>query len=110
MKTKLLDNERIIKEGGANLQRNIETVGGKLYLTNLRLIWESHALNVQTGTVEILLPEIVAIEGGWTKLLGLIPLVPNAIVVYTKGRNYRITLFGKKDWIYKIQQEISKKD
>lgn len=110
MKTKLLDGERIIKEGGANLQKNIETVGGKLYLTNLRLIWESHALNIQTGTVEILLPEIVTLEGGWTKLLGLIPLIPNAIIIYTKVHNYRITLFGKKDWINRIQQEISKKD
>jgi len=109
MKMKLLDNERIIKEGGANLQKNIETVGGKLYLTNLRLIWESHALNIQSGKVEILLSEIVNIESGWTKFLGLIPLFPNAIVVYKDTHSYRITLFGKKDWINRIQQEIGKK-
>jgi hypothetical protein len=42
MKTTLGDGEMIIKEGTANLQKNIETVGGKLYLTNQRLVFEAH--------------------------------------------------------------------
>ena len=38
MKTRTRDSEKNIKHGSANLQKNIETVGGKLYLTNERLI------------------------------------------------------------------------
>lgn len=49
MKFALRDGERIIKEGAANLQKNIETVGDKLYLTNQRLVFEAHTLNVQGG-------------------------------------------------------------
>lgn len=41
MKFALRAGERIIREGAANLQKNIETVGGKLYLTNQRLVFES---------------------------------------------------------------------
>ena len=46
MKFELRQGEQIIKEGKANLQREWETVGGKLYLTNQRLIFEAHKLNV----------------------------------------------------------------
>ncbi len=46
MKTQLNINEEIIKKGGANLQKGIEAVGGFLYLTNERLIFESHKFNV----------------------------------------------------------------
>jgi hypothetical protein len=34
MKTALNQHDHIIKQGSANLQKGVETVGGKLYLTN----------------------------------------------------------------------------
>ena len=36
MKTPLLPGETPVKDGAANLQRGLETVGGRLYLTNQR--------------------------------------------------------------------------
>lgn len=45
MKTELRQGEQIVKEGAANLQKNIETVGGKLCLTNQRLVFEAHKIN-----------------------------------------------------------------
>jgi len=48
MQTQLLYEERIIKEGLANLQKGAETVGGKLCMSNLRVIFEPHVINVQT--------------------------------------------------------------
>ena len=33
MNTELKNKEKIIKNGSANLQKGIETVGGKIYLT-----------------------------------------------------------------------------
>ena len=40
MKTELNPNEALIKKGGANLQKGAESVGGYLYLTDQRLIFE----------------------------------------------------------------------
>ena len=101
---KLSDNEEIIKKGSANLQRGIETVGGKLYLTNERLNFESHKLNIQTGNLEISLKEINSLKKSWTKLFGVIPLFPNAIKVLTKSNNeYIFTLLGRDAWISEIR-------
>ena len=53
MKTELNHNEKLVKKGGANLQKGVETVGGYLYLTNQRLIFEAHAINIQGGNTII---------------------------------------------------------
>jgi len=73
MKTELKEGETIIKEGLGNLQRGIETVGGKLYLTNRRLIFEAHSFNIQSGTSEIPLSFVQDMRKCWTKLLGFLP-------------------------------------
>lgn len=84
MKTKLNQNEQIIKQGAANLQKGLETVGGKLYLTDQRLVFEEHKINIQGGSTEVILSDIQSSEKCWTKFLGLIPLMPNSLAVYTK--------------------------
>ena len=103
MKTEMKPNEQVLKQGGANLQRGLETVGGKLYLTNQRLVFEAHKLNIQTGNTEINLSDIQSIEKCWTKLLGIIPLMPNSLAVYTKtAKEYRFVLFGRGAWAEEI--------
>jgi len=98
--------EHIIKEGAANLQKNIETVGGKLYLTNQRLFFEAHKFNVQRGTTEIELSDIESTEKFWTKFLGLIPIMPNSLSAYTKqGKEYRFVLFGRQKWAAEIDAQ-----
>jgi len=105
MKTELKQNEQIIKQGAANLQKGIETVGGKLYLTNQRLVFDAHKINVQGGTTEIELPDILSSEKCWTKFLGFIPLMPNSLAVYTKtGNEYRFVLFGRGAWAAAINE------
>jgi len=99
MNTPLKRDEATLKTGGASLQRGIETVGGKLYLTNRRLIFESHAFNVQRGATLIPLGDISSITKCWTKLLNLIPLMPNSLAVTTtQGREHRFVLFGRDAW------------
>lgn len=44
---KINDDERLIKEGGANHFKGKDGVGGKLALTDKRLIFKSHNSNVQ---------------------------------------------------------------
>jgi hypothetical protein len=100
MKTALLPGETRIKDGAANLQRGIETVGGSLYLTDRRLIFESHRFNAQTGATIIRLESISGARKCWTRFLNLIPLFPNSIVVSTnEGQEYRLVTFARQAWI-----------
>jgi GRAM domain len=104
MKTPPLPDESPVKEGAASLQRGIETVGGRLYLTNQRLVFESHALNIQTGDTVIPLLTITGARKCWTKFLNLIPLFPNSIAISTKGgKEYRFVAVGRQVWIEAIE-------
>ena len=106
VKTELRPNERIVKEGAANLQKNIETVGGRLHLTDQRLLFEAHKFNVQGGATEVELPNIRSTRPCWSKLLGLIPLFPNSMAVFTKhDKEYRFVLFGRHAWIAAIDAQ-----
>ena len=99
MKSTLRDGEKLIKEGSANLQKNIETVGGKLYLTNQRLVFEAHKLNIQDASSEVEIKNIQSSEPSWTKFLGFLPIFPNSLSVYTKqGKEFRYVIFGRGAW------------
>ncbi len=107
MNTQLVANEFLIKQGGANLLRGVESVGGHLYLTNFRLVFESHSFNFQNGATAIPLPYIVKMEKVWTKFLGIIPLAPNAIAVTVNtGEVFNFTLWGGEEWISTIQNQL----
>jgi len=106
MNVQLPQGEVIIKEGAANLQKGIETVGGKLRLTNQRLLFKAHKLNVLGGTTEIELTDIKSSHVCWTKLFGLIPFVPNSLAVLTNdGNEYRFVLFDRKAWVAAIDAQ-----
>lgn len=108
MKTNLSQGEHVIKQGAANLQRGLETVGGKLYLTNERLIFEAHKINFQSNATEIGLEDIDSLAKSWTKFLGKLPIMPNSISVYTKeNKEYRFVLFGRKAWIVAMSKNIN---
>jgi len=102
--TALLPGEQALKDGPANLQRGAETVGGRLYLTSQRLVFEPHALNVQRQAGALPLAQIQSVELGWTKFLGLLPLAPNALIVgTTAGEPWRLTLWGRAEWLTAIE-------
>jgi len=107
MKTELNTNEVLIKKGAANLQKGIETVGGYLYLTSQRLIFEAHAINIQSGNTIIDLSNIDSTEKCWTKILNLIPLIPNSLAINSKtGEEYKFVLFGRNAWEVKINESV----
>jgi hypothetical protein len=105
VKTELNQDEQIVKQGAANLQKGVETVGGKLHLTNQRLVFEAHKINVQGGTTEIALTDIQSSEKCWTKFLGFIPLASNSLAILTMaGKEYRFVLFGRDAWATAIDE------
>jgi len=106
MKITLNPNEKLLREGAANLQRGAETVGGKLFLTDQRLFFQSHAFNIQTGATEIPLSRIAGMRLCWTKFLNIIPLAPNSLAIKTtNGTEYSFVLFGRKKWAAAISAQ-----
>jgi hypothetical protein len=100
LQTELVPGETVLKDGRANFQRGAEAVGGRLYLTDRRLIFESHTFNIQIGTTEIPLAEIAGLRKVWTKFLGVVPIAPNSIAVTTTdGSEHRIVCPKRGEWI-----------
>jgi hypothetical protein len=69
-KINTLTDERILFETGANHFKGAEGVGGRLYLTNQRLVFKSHKFNIQNHELSIRLSDIRQIEK--YKIWGLI--------------------------------------
>ena len=99
MTISLLPNEKLIREGHANLQCGVETIGGELFLTNQRLFFQAHPLNFQSGPTQIELSDVSGTQLCRTKLLGFIPLAQNSLAVQTaSGKEFRFVISGRKEW------------
>ena len=102
--TEITKGENLLKAGGANLQKGLETVGGHLHLTNNRLVFVAHKLNIQTGVTEIQLADIVSVHKWRTKLFGKIPIFPNSIrVICRQGEEFNIVLNNRDSWVDEIE-------
>jgi hypothetical protein len=109
MNTRLDRDEDIIMDGMANLQRGWEAVGGHLYLTNRRLIFEAHALNIQSQSTVVPLARIEKAEKCWSKIFGLIPLVPNSMLITTTDDvEFRFVAWGRQEWIDAIEMNAAR--
>ena len=71
----LKQNEQIKYDIGANLKRGIESVGGKLKISNERIYFKPHAINIQKKELNIPMDQIVEVEKA--KSFGLIANVMN---------------------------------
>jgi hypothetical protein len=96
-------SSNVLKEGAANLQKSIETVGGVLSLTSDKLTFKAHKFNVQGGVTEIELSEISSIKKCFTKFLGFIPLLPNSFSVSTDDGIFKFVVYGREKWIEAIK-------
>ncbi len=105
MKTPLLNGEQTIKESAANMARGAESVGGRLFCTNQRLVFESHAVNIQTGTMVLELAQITSAKPVWTKAFGVLPLAPNSFEITLKdGTTHSFVVTGRGDWIAIVER------
>ena len=88
-------DEKLIKEGSANHQGT----GGWIYLTDSRLIFVSHKINIKNEELSIPLSEIVSIEKG--RSLGIFP---NRLILNLKnGRAEKFVFQDAKNWIHQIE-------
>ena len=100
MSIQLGAGEKILKEGPANHLKGRESVGGALYLTNQRLVFKSHAFNVQVHEESYMLDSIRSAQPRNT--LGLIP--NGLAVTLADGSVEKFVIWGRQDWIHKIMQ------
>ena len=98
----LLENEKVEEEIVANLFRGIEGVGGKIFLTNQRLIFKSHSLNIQKGQTNIDYSEISSVEKRKT-----MKIINNGIKILTnKDQEYCFVVNDRESQIQKINIKV----
>ncbi|MEO1255804.1 MAG: GRAM domain-containing protein [Bacteroidota bacterium] len=94
-----LNEDEIVKhEGPANLFRGMEGVGGKLLLTNKRLVFKSHKLNIQSGETQFPLNEIKEVSPRKTA-----KFFQNGIRVLTDTNEYfDFVVYERDNWLEKM--------
>jgi hypothetical protein len=94
-------NETILFETGANHFKGIEAVGGKLYLTNKRLVFKSHKYNIQKHTLSINRDEIDSVAR--YKVIGI---SDNGLLVKTKnGLKEKFVVVQAEEWLHQLEKE-----
>jgi hypothetical protein len=105
IKPELELNEEIEIEGPANLFRGIEGVGGKIFLTNKKLIFKSHKINIQKGQTDI---DYAIIKGLVKRKTA--KLIKNGIrIISQKGKEYDFVVNEGDLWFEKITERMNKK-
>jgi hypothetical protein len=91
--------EVVLHHGPANHFKGIEGVGGKLFLTDRRLRFRSHVVNIQTHDESYPLDEIVAVEA-----VSTMGIVPNGVLVQLRdGRRERFVVVGRAQWVARLR-------
>jgi len=94
-------DETILFETGANHFKGAEGVGGKLYLTNKRLVFKSHKFNIQNHELSISLSDMDKVDR--YKTLGL---VNNGLTVTTTYNTIeRFVVQQPGEWIDQLTEK-----
>jgi hypothetical protein len=95
------EGEIVVKEGGANHFRGKEGVGGKLVLTDRRLIFKSHKFNVQNHKTDFDLKDVEKLQA--TKTLNILE---NGLTIELANREkHKFVVDEPKEWIEKIMDQ-----
>ena len=103
IKPLLLSDELVEIEGPANLFRGMEAVGGKLFLTNKKIIFKSHNINIQNGQTDI----------GYSDISGIIKrkttkLINNGMKIKTTdGQEFDFVVNEREKWIQELNERIN---
>ncbi|MDG5767825.1 hypothetical protein QA596_10135 [Balneolales bacterium ANBcel1] len=95
-----MKGESIIRSGGANHLKNVESVGGVLYLLEDRIHFKSHKLNVQNHEEIIGIGQVQ--EVGFYNTLGIIP---NGLSIKKDDDKVeRFVVNGRRKWKEEIER------
>jgi hypothetical protein len=94
--TELRNDEKVLLEAGPSHYMGREAVGGKLTLTDQRLIFKSHRFNLQNHLQEFPLAEIKAVAEADTKLRNVLELE------LINNESHRFLVDSPSDWVKTI--------
>jgi hypothetical protein len=96
-------DEKLVKEGGANHIVNLERVGGKLVLTDKRLVFKSHKVNIQVHQQSFLLSEINTVEAAKTG-----GVLKNVLLVHLNDSvTHKFIVFEPEEWVREIEVRLA---
>jgi hypothetical protein len=94
-----LDGEPILKQGPANHFLGAEGVGGWLYLTDRRLLFQSHRFNLQKHMLSVPLGQIKGVQACATA-----GLIPNGLRIVTAEGEERFVVSGRRSWVEAVNR------
>ncbi len=98
VKPGLMKNEKIKMDGPASLMKGFEKVGGKLFLTDSRLIFKPHKLNIHRKQINFELEEISEVMKRKTS-----NTLDNGVrVTTTDGKNVDFMVHERDLWLKKL--------
>ena len=98
----MIEPEQTLSDTIANMWRGAEAVGGRLKITNHRVIFNSHMFNLQTGLTEIPLVDIAQVTP-----VNTFGLVPNGLCITLKsGIEHRFVVWGRNKLITIIRANM----
>ncbi len=87
----------------ASLRRGMESVGGRIIVTNQRLLFEAHGINLQKEPLSIKFDDIVGVT-----TYSSLGLVPNGIAVQCRsGKTFKFIAFNRKEIVDLINRHIT---
>lgn len=104
----LLPDEEILMEGFANWNTTLNSKGGKLFLTNKRIIFKAHLINFGKKYFECYLDEIY-VEKNTITIFVVSNLVSFTISFRTKNgeeHSFVVTRGDKDLWVSKISEAV----
>ena len=103
MITRLPDDEEVLADEMANLWRGWESVGGRIYVTDRRVIFESHWLNFRRGVTKIPIDDIEDVRP--CNNLGF---VPNGMEILTRdGRRFSFVTWARQSLMELIFYQLN---
>lgn len=100
MKIPLNRDESIISKKSANLFRGFFAVGGFLYVTNQRLVFEPHALNFRGHPFELEISGVTQV-----KTRNTLGVIPNGVSITQKnGTEYKFVVWGRAELISQLKR------
>ena len=107
MQINFREGESQIREGKANKTSLFWATGGKLILTNQRLLFLGHGMNLGKRGLVLELKDIFSVEKGVTFSIFLPIPIPNAIRIHTQdGTVHKFTVTKRGEWIEAISNAL----
>lgn len=96
------ETEDVLGKFGATLRRGFEGVGGRIILTNQRLLFEAHGINIQREPLSIPLDDILGVT-----TYNSMGIVPNGFKVQCRsGQEYKFIAFNRQQILDLIRQRV----